>query len=127
MDELRRDMQKIPGYERETPLFKLGLIVMSPSAERALEEAHGATSGINFPFAGRHAAADWPELSDHEREANRSAIEGGHEITGAYTLPTGRRIVLVTAAEGPGRYRPRTTILLREEGLLPFEDENPPC
>ncbi|MDP9480232.1 MAG: hypothetical protein M3R38_31985 [Actinomycetota bacterium] len=122
MDELRRDMQKIPGHERETPLFKLGLIVMSPSAEGALEEAHGATSGINFPFAayaGRHAAADWPELSDHEREANLSAIEGGHEITGAYILPTGKRILLVTAAEGPRRHRPRTTILLCEEALLP--------
>ena len=118
MDELRRDIDRVADARRSVPLFKTGMIIASPAAQRALDGAHGPTSTINFPFAGyaeRHAAADWPELSEQEREANLSAIEGGHEVVGAYTIPTGEKIVLVTAAEGPSRYRPRTTILLLEE------------
>ncbi len=111
---------------RERPLFDVGLLSMSPGAGRAFEEAgipdlrdkpfdHG---GIR-PYVERHRRADWPALSEHERQTNLSAVESGERIVGAFTLPnTGRRVLIVTDAEiiaDGWRHRNGTTILLPEE------------
>ncbi len=111
---------------RERPLFDVGLLSMSPGAGRAFEEAGIPDlqdkpfdhSGIR-PYVERHRRADWPALSERERQTNLSAVESGERIVGAFTLPnTGRRVLIVTDAEiiaDGWRHRNGTTILLPEE------------
>ncbi len=118
LEHVGRELDRAIGTTwRERPLFDVGLLSMSPGASRAFEEA-GIHSGIR-PYVERHRHADWPALSEHERQMNLSAVESGERIAGAFTLPdTGRRVLIVTDAEiiaDGWRHRPGTTILLPEE------------
>ena len=61
MDELRRDLERLPGYDVSSPLFGTGTVALTPAAIEALYRndpvgflAHAVT------FVERHAAADWP-------------------------------------------------------------------
>lgn len=127
LEEIGRNLDRALGGTgwRERPLFDLGLVVMSPAAFEALREAGVPDLDEPFgrcglsPYLERHRRADWPALSEDERRANLSAIEGGERIVGAFDLPgTGRRVLVVTDAEAVAdgwRHRPGTTVLLPEE------------
>lgn len=128
MDELEHALDQTIGTGwREQPLFGVGLVVMSPAAGRAFEEAEIPDldkpfdqSGVR-PYVERHRRADWPDeaTTEHERQMNLSAIESGERIVGTFTLPkTERRILIVTDHETVAdgwRRRNGTTILLPEE------------
>ncbi len=128
MDELERALDQAIGTGwRDQPLFDVGLVVMSPAAGRAFEEAEIPDLDKPFDQSGvrsyveRHRRAAWPEgaISEHERQKNLSAMESGERIVGAFTLPkTGRRFLIVTDSETVAdgwRRRHGTTILLPEE------------
>lgn len=126
LEDLGPDLDSAIGTSwREKPLFGLGLVVMSPAAGEALVAAEIPDLDKPFgrdgfyPYLERHRRADWPALSEHEIQANLSAIESGERIVGAFALPkTGRRVLVVTDAEivtDGWRHRPGTTVLLPEE------------
>ena len=55
----------------------------------------------------RHANGDWGELDEHDRQANKYALEHGLRVLSAYTLRTGKKIWIITETD-----RSITTILL---------------
>ena len=112
MDELEKTLRAIPGYDPDSPLFELGEVRVTDAALEALAEAFASDDPAHTePYLVRHAAARWEDLTDHEKQANLSAIEAGHEVRGRFALPGGaKKLVVATAGEGLGRRRPHTTV-----------------
>ncbi len=113
MDELERTLRNFPGYDPRSPLFKLGTAVhVTDAARDALAEASGSDDLAHVePYLARHRAAEWQDLSEHERQMNLSAIEAGYEVRGRFVLPNGKKLLVTTAQEpGPARPRPHTTV-----------------
>lgn len=113
MDELEKALQSIPGYDPHSSLFGLGTVHVTDAARETLTEAYGSDDLAQVePYLARHRAAEWQDLSEHERQMNLSAMEGGHEIRGRFPLPgvSGKKLLVVTAEEGPRRRRPSTTV-----------------
>ncbi len=122
MDDLRADVDRITGHV-SPPLFRLGRAEIAPSALEALAGASGSRRDDHHdpsraePYLSRHAAGEWPDISEAEREANLSAIEGGHAIVSRYALPgpaPGPMIFVRTDAEISPGVRPRTTVHLAD-------------
>jgi len=88
------------------PRFKLGQVVATPGALRALEEA--AQQPVEF--LARHQSHDWGEVCAADKNANDRALVEGTRLLSAYTLRTGVRVWLITEAD-----RSSTTILLPDE------------
>ena len=86
--------------------FPLGLLVATPGALQALAEA-GQTP---FEFLERHAAGDWGELDEEDRQENELSLREGFRLLSAYTLTTGVRLWIITEAD-----RSATTLLLPED------------
>jgi hypothetical protein len=85
-----------------TPLFNLGYLVMTAGAA-ALE--------VDFiPYLVRHAAGDWGELDDFDKQQNDLAVKEGCRILSAYNTNEGVWIWIITEAD-----RSATTVLLPEE------------
>ena len=61
-------------------------------------------------YVSRHAAGDWGELTEHDRQSNEYAVKCGLRVLSAYRLSTGEKIWVITEAD-----RSMTTILLPEE------------
>ncbi|HXS95059.1 MAG TPA: hypothetical protein VN736_10670 [Candidatus Limnocylindrales bacterium] len=89
-----------------TPRFELGLIVATPGALAALQEAgeHPAH------FLARHVTGDWGDLDEHDHRENEFSVTNGFRILSAYTLSTGTRLWIITEAD-----RSATTFLLPSE------------
>ena len=86
--------------------FRLGQVVGTPGALRALEEA-----GQNpAEFLTRHVTGDWGDLCDEDKEENELSVEQGFRILSAYTLKTGVKIWIITESN-----RSATTFLLPGE------------
>lgn len=91
--------------------FNLGQTVATPGALEALENAGQAPA----QFLARHAACDWGEVPDEDKQSNDEALTTGARLLSAYTLASDVRIWVITeACDGEGR-RAATTILLPEE------------
>ena len=88
------------------PKFQLGRIVATPGALAALTEA-GETP---LSFLRRHAAGDWGNVDDEDRQENERSLSQGFRLLSAYTLASGVRIWIITEAD-----RSSTCILLPEE------------
>lgn len=92
-------------------LFSMGALVWTAGALRAFEKA-----GQNPAFFVRqHACGNWGDVDAEDRLANNAALESGDRLFSRYHLNDGTTIYIVTEAEGPGRVRPVTTLLLPEE------------
>ena len=89
-----------------TTNLELGLIVSTPGALKALEEAHEEA----WTFLRRHVDGDWGDIPPEDREENELSLKEGFRILSAYTLSTGITIWIITEAD-----RSATTILLPEE------------
>ena len=97
MDDIRKDLERVAS--RPSPaLFGLGHIEVSDDALQALLKAYGGNPDSVAHFLLSHSRGDWPELTDHEREMNASAVEVGHlEDIGHYaSLKTCRRARLLS-------------------------------
>lgn len=86
--------------------FQLGQIVATPGALSALEES-GEQSGS---FISRHAAGDWGDVSDADREENEFSLAHGFRLLSSYKLRNGTKLWIITEAD-----RSSTTLLLPDE------------
>ena len=94
----------------KSPLFKLGVIVSTPGALRALQEADQSP----WEFLSRHVAGDWGVVCDEDRQANDESVKDGSRILSAYLLKDGTKIWIITEAEDDNGNRACSTILLPE-------------
>jgi hypothetical protein len=86
--------------------FRLGEIVATPNALRALEDANQ----VPEEFLARHAAGDWGEVSSEDWNENELSVRKGFRLLSSYVLLTGKKIWIITEAD-----RSATTLLLPED------------
>jgi len=61
----------------------------------------------------RHAAGDWGDLDDEDKQSNNAALQTGARLLSAYVLPDGERIWIITDAEiDEKHHRQASTFLL---------------
>jgi hypothetical protein len=106
-------------------LFALGLMVATPGALEALEEANASP----MSFLQRHVTGDWGECGKYDQttltpeeeelgafatsddaKLNKWGVHHAGRILSAYTLATGIRVWVITESD-----RTATTILKPEE------------
>jgi hypothetical protein len=90
----------------DTPLFRLGRLVATPSALAALQEAQQSPADL----LQRHASGDWGEVDAEDTQANEDALRHGERLLSAYLLQSGVRVWVITEAD-----RSSTCVLLPEE------------
>lgn len=88
------------------PLFSLGMVVATPGALQALEDAGQEPE----EFLNRHDRGDWGEVPEADKHENDFSLQHGFRILSAYTTKAGERIWVITEAD-----RSATTILLPDE------------
>ena len=88
----------------EPAKFALGQTVITPGAIEMLhpDDVRAAI--------GRHAAGDWGELGEHDREENELSLREGYRLLSAYRDRRGTKFWIITEAD-----RSATTVLLPEE------------
>ncbi len=91
---------------KEPKRLRLGQIVVTPAALKALEEAYQSPE----EFLERHMKGDWGEVSSADWKENDLSVEKGFRILSSYSLSTGKTIWIITEAD-----RSATTILLPED------------
>lgn len=75
--------------------FALGQIVATPGALEALESA-----GQNpAEFLARHAAGDWGEVDDEDKQANDDSLKTGARLLSAYRTSQDERLWIITEAD----------------------------
>lgn len=89
-----------------TQRFPLGQLVMTTGAQDAIIEA----DQLPYEFLARHAAGDWGELSNEDKQENEVSVAEGFRILSAYRTAQDVRLWVITEAD-----RSLTTILLPEE------------
>ena len=87
-------------------LFRLGRVVATPGALRALERA-GDTPQT---FLERHVCGDWGDLEEDDRQENALGLEHSFRLLSAYQTTAGEKLWVITEAN-----REITTILLPED------------
>jgi hypothetical protein len=87
-------------------LFPLGAVTIRPVAAHALAQAGMKVDGL----LERHVRGDWGEVRARDRKQNLASLSEGGGILSAYTLDSGARILVVTAAD-----RGNTTALAASE------------
>jgi hypothetical protein len=90
----------------DAPLFPLGLIVGTPGAVRALEQAEQSP----FEFLDRHIRGDWGALGEEDQQENVFSVQHGFRILSAYTTSAGEPLWVITEAD-----RSATILLLPSE------------
>ena len=93
---------------RLLPRFRLGRVVATPGALRALEEANQNP----LEFLERHQAGDWGELCEEDIRENEFSVRNGFRILSAYRTRLDVKIWVITEAD-----RSATTFLLPHEYL----------
>ncbi len=102
----RQEQGREPG-EIQEPLFPLGMTVITRTAFECL--MHAGQDPVEF--LSRHAAGDWGEIEEEDKEQNDLSVQMGlRTLYSIYTLETGEKVWIITEAD-----RSTTTI------LLPFE------
>jgi len=101
-----KEVSLVQGTVKRMRLFKLGQIMATPGALKALEEA-GQTP---WEFLARHQAGDWGDLGEEDRRENELSVREGFRILSAYHTKRGVKLWVITEAD-----RSATTILTPEE------------
>lgn len=97
------------GLVRFLDLANLGRVVVTPGAARVLEE----TETEVIALLARHAASDWGQVDQDDRDANNRALLSGLARTYSnYQLYSGQCIWVVTEAD-----RSATVMCLPDEYL----------
>jgi hypothetical protein len=88
-------------------LFKLGQVVATPGAVRAIEE-----NGIEaWSLLSRHANGDWGYVPEEDRLENQRSVEEGYRVMSSYAMnDRGDKLWIITQAD-----RSSTCLLLPEE------------
>ncbi len=69
--------KQMTGMNRLLPRFPLGLIVATPGALRALEQANQSP----FEFVERHQAGDWGELCEEDKRENEFSVQNPQRLS----------------------------------------------
>jgi hypothetical protein len=87
--------------------FKLGQVVATPGAIRAMEE-----NGIEaWSLLSRHANGDWGCVPEEDRLENQRSVEEGYRVMSSYVMNDhGNKLWIITEAD-----RSSTCLLLPEE------------
>jgi hypothetical protein len=93
------------------PVFPLGQVLATPGALNAIDESGQAPA----EFLSRHAAGDWGDVGDDDKQLNNDALQDGSRILSAYHTAKGTRLWIITEAADDTGQRSATTILLPEE------------
>lgn len=88
------------GSEDTTPLFKVGMVVITASAEQMLSPAQYLNA------LRRHVRGDWGEMCEEDLKANDQALENGGRLFSSYP-EGGTKFWIITESD-----RSATTILL---------------
>ena len=92
----------------KTPKFQLGQVVSTPDALAELQK-NGQSP---WSLIARHAALDFGDLSEEDRQLNLDALFDGSRIFSAYILKDGHtKLWVITEAEDDQGHREATTIL----------------
>lgn len=83
--------------------FSLGAIVATFGAQAIPRDEVGAA-------LARHAAGDWGDVCEDDRQANETALQNGTRLLSVYRARAGTRFWVITEAD-----RSVTTVLLPEE------------
>lgn len=95
-----------PKQNGHQPLFRLGVVLITPGALLALVEANQSAVAL----LKRHAYGDWGNVVADDWQANDRALQEGSRLFSAYTLATGCRLWIITEWD-----RSSTTLLLPVE------------
>ena len=87
-------------------LFELGMMVITPGAQEALDKSHQSAAF----FLVRHGTGDWGIMPEDDKEQNELALKDGSRIFSAYLTLKNEKIWVITEAD-----RSITTILLPSE------------
>ena len=87
-------------------LFPLGRTLATPGALEALE----AAGQQPIEFLRRHAAGDWGDLQEEDKQENEFSVGCELRIISAYHTAKGEKLWVITEAD-----RSATTILLPSE------------
>ena len=88
-------------------LFKLGQVVATPGALRAIEESNVDT----WSLLQRHVSGDWGCIPEEDRLENLLSVENGYRVMSSYPLnERGDKLWIITEAD-----RSSTTFLLPDE------------
>ena len=77
------------------PRFPLGVVVATPGALRALEQAAESASEL----LGRHVLGDWGDLCAEDTAANEQALECGFRLLSSYVLSIREKVWVVTESD----------------------------
>lgn len=84
--------------------FPLGQVVATPNALDSLSQSDILTA------LRRHAAGDWGDVSDEDRQENELSLEEGLRLLSVYHSAGGTKFWIITEAD-----RSSTTVLLPED------------
>lgn len=88
-------------------LFKLGQVVATPGALRAIEENNVDT----WSLLQRHVNGDWGCVPEEDRQENRLSVENGYRVMSSYPInDRGDKLWVITEAD-----RSSTCLLLPED------------
>lgn len=88
-------------------LFKLGQVVTTPGALRAIEEYNVDMWGLLY----RHGNGDWGCVPEEDALENKLSVENGYRVLSSYPLnERGDKLWIITEAD-----RSSTCLLLPEE------------
>ena len=90
------------------PLFELGQVVMTRTAQLALDKR--GQLYIVQTMLNRHALGDWGDLDKEDIQANNAALRDGDRLLSAYQFDDGFKVWIITEAD-----RSATTVLLPED------------
>lgn len=99
--------------EQFDKLFYLGEFIVTEEADRILFLEKPAEDMLDL--LKRHVSGDWGEVSKEEKLCNDNAVENGSRILSAYTLSTGKKILILTEAANKSGHRETTKILTPDE------------
>jgi len=102
-------------------LFFLGELIVTDGADRVLYSDKPKEDLLEI--LKRHVSGDWGEICLDEKDRNDKAIEDGSRVLSAYTLSTGKQIIVLTEAEDKSGHRTITRILIPDE-LSSFYSKN---
>jgi hypothetical protein len=93
------------------PKFPLGKVGMTASLQQTIQDSdpeHWQTD-LRWMLT-RHAAGDWGEMSDGDRQLNDDSLENGGQLLSAYTSRKDIKVWVITEHD-----RSATTLLLPED------------
>jgi hypothetical protein len=93
------------------PRFSLGDVLATPGSLDALTASGESVEAL----LARHAACDWGDLSQEDKDLNDAALVDGSRILSVYRTRLGVKLWVITEAEDDNGNRAATTILLPDE------------